>query len=113
MLMDAEHLAFKDDSFDYVVTTFVLCSIPEPVTALVEMKRVCKSEGVVINLEHMKSKYRLIVFFENIFNPITTAFTGVNINRETVGNVTKAGLKVFEEKNIALLDVFRLIMSKP
>ncbi|WP_406662094.1 class I SAM-dependent methyltransferase [Methanolobus sp. ZRKC3] len=112
-LMDAEHLAFKNDSFDHVVTTFVLCSIPEPVTALEEMERVCKPEGMVINLEHMKSENRLIAFFEDLFNPITTALTGVNINRETVKNVKKAGLKVIEEKNIAMLDVFRRIRSKP
>jgi len=34
LLMDAEHLEFPDNSFDYVVTTFVLCSIPDPVRAL-------------------------------------------------------------------------------
>ena len=61
----------------------------------------------------MKSKHRIIAFFENLFNPITTALTGVNINRETVMNVKRAGLKVAEEKNIALLDVFRRIRSKP
>jgi demethylmenaquinone methyltransferase/2-methoxy-6-polyprenyl-1,4-benzoquinol methylase len=111
--MDAENLGFKDGRFDYVVTTFVLCSIPRPVIALEEMKRVCKPEGIVINLEHMKSEIGIIAFMENLFNPITTALTGVNINRETVENVKKAGLNIIDVKNVALWDVFRMIRSKP
>ncbi|TQD26143.1 class I SAM-dependent methyltransferase [Methanolobus vulcani] len=111
--MDAENLAFKDDSFDYVITTFVLCSIPDPIAALKEMKRVCKPDGMVVNLEHMKSENRIIAFIEDLFNPLTVAITGVNINRETVENAKKAGLNVINVENKALKDVFRLIKSKP
>jgi demethylmenaquinone methyltransferase/2-methoxy-6-polyprenyl-1,4-benzoquinol methylase len=111
--MDAEKLAFKDDSFDCVITTFVLCSIPDPIAALKEMKRVCKPDGVVVNLEHMKSENRIIAFIEDLFNPLTVAITGVNINRETVENAKKAGLNVINVENKALKDVFRLIKSKP
>lgn len=42
LIMDAEHLEFPDRSFDYVITTFVLCTIPDPVKALKEMRRVLK-----------------------------------------------------------------------
>ncbi len=111
--MDAENPGFKDDSFDYVVTTFVLCSIPKPVPALKEMKRVCKPDGMVINLEHMKSDNTLIASIEDLFNPITASITGVNINRETVENVKKAGLNIIDVKNMAMKDVFRSIRSKP
>jgi len=112
-LMDAEHLAFVDDCFDYVITTFVLCSIPDPVAALREMKRVCKPEGEVISLEHMRSSNRMIASVEDLFNPLTRGLTGVNINRRTVENIRKAGLVVIGEKDLAMKDVFRLIRSKP
>ncbi|WP_340818669.1 methyltransferase domain-containing protein [Methanolobus sp. WCC4] len=111
--MDAENLGFKDDSFDYVITTFVLCSIPQPIPALKEMKRVCKPDGMVINLEHMKSENRAIALAEDVLNPLTVAITDVNINRETVENVKKAGLNIIDVRNMALKDVFRLIRSKP
>ncbi len=113
LVMDAEHMGFVDDCFDYVITTFVLCSIPDPVSALTEMKRVCKPEGMVISLEHMRSSNRAIAFVEDLFNPITTSITGVNINRETVENIRKAGLEIIEERKLAMKDVFRLIRSKP
>ncbi|MBW6470790.1 MAG: class I SAM-dependent methyltransferase [Methanosarcinaceae archaeon] len=113
MVMDAEKLTFADNSFDYVVTTFVLCSIPDPVAALREMRRVCRPDGVVINLEHMRSSNWILTFVENILNPIFMFFMGVNLNRKTVKNIRKAGLSVVEEKHLALKDVFRLIRSKP
>ena len=55
LLMDAEHLDFPDNSFDYVVTSFALCTIPDPVKALKEMRRVLKQSGELIALEHMCS----------------------------------------------------------
>ena len=113
LVMDAEHMGFVDDCFDYVITTFVLCSIPDPVSALTEMKRVCKPEGMVISLEHMRSSNRAIAFVEDLLNPITASITGVNINRETVENIRKAGLGIIEERKLAMKDVFRLIRSKP
>lgn len=111
--MDGEHLAFTDDCFDYVVTTFVLCSIPDPVAALKEMKRVCKPDGMVINIEHMKSKHAILSMIEEIFNPLTYRLTGVNINRRTVENIKIAGLNLISEQNLAVKDVFRLIKSRP
>ena len=111
-VMDGEHLAFDDDSFNYVVTTFVLCSIPDPVEALREMKRVCKPDGIIINMEHMKSKNAILALIEDIFNPLTSFAAGVNINRRTVENIKKAGLNIIEEHNLAIKDVFRLIKSQ-
>jgi ubiquinone/menaquinone biosynthesis C-methylase UbiE len=112
-VMDGEHLAFEDHSFDYVITTFVLCSIPDPVAALREMKRVCKPDGIIINMEHMKSKNTILAMIEEIFNPLTFGVMGVNINRNTVENIEKAGLNRISEQNLAIKDVFRLIKSKP
>jgi demethylmenaquinone methyltransferase/2-methoxy-6-polyprenyl-1,4-benzoquinol methylase len=77
------------------------------------MKRVCKPGGMVISLEHMRSSNRAIAFVEDLFNPITTSITGVNINRETVENIRKASLGIIEERKLAMKDVFRLIRSKP
>lgn len=40
LLIDAEHLEFPDNSLDYIAKTFVLCSIPNSMRALKEMRRV-------------------------------------------------------------------------
>lgn len=111
--MDGQKLGFNSNIFDYVITTFVLCSIPDPIVALEEMKRVCKINGKIIMLEHVKSKNQLIAIIEEIHNPITLFLFGFNVNRDTIENVKNAGLNIIEEKNLALKDVFKLIKAKP
>lgn len=113
LLMDAEHLEFPDSTFDYVVTTFVLCSIPDPVKALKEMRRILKPSGEMINLEHMRSINRFIAWYEDLINPIIVSITGINVNRKTVENVVKAGFTIKDVKNLLLKDIFRRIRSKP
>jgi ubiquinone/menaquinone biosynthesis C-methylase UbiE len=113
LLMDAEHLEFPDNSFDYVVTTFVLCSVPDPVKALKEIRRVLKPSGELIALEHMRSSNPFIAHIEDLINPIMFSLIGVNMNRNTVKNIGKAGFTIKEAKNLAFQDVFRKIRAKP
>ncbi|MSR86196.1 class I SAM-dependent methyltransferase [Candidatus Woesearchaeota archaeon] len=109
---DAQELEFKDNSFDYVITTFVLCSIPDPVKALKEMKRVVKKEGKIIMLEHVRSKNRLIALWQDIHNPITKFLFGFNINRDTKQNIHKAGLIMTKDQALALGDVLQLFEAR-
>lgn len=112
LLMDAEHLDFPDNSFDYVVTTFVLCTIPYPVKALKEMRRVLKPSGEFIALEHMLSNDPLIVFLEELIKPFLFLLFGDHTTRHTVENIEKSGFSIQEIKNLALKDVFRIIRAK-
>jgi ubiquinone/menaquinone biosynthesis C-methylase UbiE len=105
-LMDAQNLDFKDESFDYIVSTFVLCSVPDPVIALKEMIRVLKPDGKILTLDHVLSKNKIIAMWEKVHNPITVRLFGFNVNRDTLDNMRRAGLEVKDE-NIAFFDVFK------
>src|SRR3989344_2294835 len=59
-LVDSEKFPFPDNSFDYVINTFVLCSVASPKTVLKEMDRVLKPKGKILMLEHVLSKNKLI-----------------------------------------------------
>jgi ubiquinone/menaquinone biosynthesis C-methylase UbiE len=48
----AEHLPFADAVFDTIVMTWTLCSIPNPIAALTEMRRVLRPGGRLIFVEH-------------------------------------------------------------
>lgn len=111
--MDAEHLEFPDNSFDYVITTFALCTIPDPVRALKEMKRVLKPSGELIALEHVHSNYPFVDFIEHLINPVLFFLLGDHTTRHTVKNIEKAGFTIKEEKKLAFKDVFRKIRAKP
>lgn len=111
-LMDVENLKFRDNSFDYVITSSVFCSVPNPIEGLKEIKRVLKPNGKLIMVEHVLSKNKIIAFFENLFNPMVKFLTGVNINRTTRQNIEKSGMVVKKEKTLALIDIFRLFVAK-
>jgi ubiquinone/menaquinone biosynthesis C-methylase UbiE len=93
-LMDAQRLAFGDGSFDSAAATFVFCSVPDPLIGLAEMRRVLKPGGRLLLLEHVRSKNRVLGWFMDRLNPIAVRLSGANINRDTVGNVAKAGFEV-------------------
>ena len=110
LLMDAENMKFRNNSFDTVLCTFILCSVPNPVKALKEMRRVCKPNGRILMIEHVLSKNRLIALWQKLHNPVTRWLVGININRDTAGNIRKAGIRIIKEENLALKDVFKYIV---
>jgi ubiquinone/menaquinone biosynthesis C-methylase UbiE len=79
--MDAQHLNFEDDSFDTIFATFVFCSVPDPVEGLLELKRVCKPEGRLLLLEHMRPENFVLGLIFDVLNPMIVRMMGANINR--------------------------------
>lgn len=51
----AERLPFAEASFDTVVTTLVLCTVPEVAATLAEIRRVLRPDGRLLVLEHVRS----------------------------------------------------------
>jgi len=52
LCQSAEHLPFPDGAFDTVVSTWTLCSIPDPLAALSEARRVLEPGGRLLFIEH-------------------------------------------------------------
>ncbi len=61
--MEAKDLRFPSESFDTVVSSFVFCTIPNPVKAMAEIRRILKPDGKAIFLEHTKSDSRFLNWF--------------------------------------------------
>ena len=111
--MDAQALAFPSDSFDTVVTTFVFCSVPDPIAGLRELGRVCKPEGEIRLLEHMRARSEALGVLMDAANPLVVRTMGPNINRRTVENVTEAGLEIERVEDLSVQGIFKLIIAKP
>lgn len=56
--MDAERLAFPDDSFDAVVAMFVMTVVPDVHRAMAELQRVCKPSGTIYIVNHFATPRR-------------------------------------------------------
>jgi phosphatidylethanolamine/phosphatidyl-N-methylethanolamine N-methyltransferase len=69
--MDATRLAFPNDSFDHVVAAHVMSVVPEPVRVLAEIKRVTRSDGKIVIINHFQSTNKALARIEEWLNPIT------------------------------------------
>jgi ubiquinone/menaquinone biosynthesis C-methylase UbiE len=75
-------LPFDTARFDTVVTTFTLCSIPDPAAALAEMRRVLKPGGRYVFIEHGRSERPSTARWQDRLNPMWRCMAdGCNINR--------------------------------
>jgi len=108
--MDVQDLKFKDNTFDTVVSTFVFCTVPDPIAGLKEVYRVVKPKGKVIFLEHMKSKYFIVNIMLYIMNILSEKLLGTSMIRETQKNIEKAGFTITSVE-YKVLDVVRLIIA--
>src|SRR5262249_24555040 len=54
--MDAANLKFADDTFDIVYAPYVISFVPDPVSVAREMRRVCRSGGRIVILNHFRSR---------------------------------------------------------
>jgi ubiquinone/menaquinone biosynthesis C-methylase UbiE len=112
LLGDAGTLPFPDKSFDTVVSSLTSCTFPNPVAALREMKRVCKSEGKILLLEHGRSGREWLARFQDRTADRLAKQLGCHWNRESLELVRKAGLKVVEAQRV-FFGIFHQIEAVP
>lgn len=90
---DAGRLAFSDEAFDTVVTSCTLCSVPDPVAVLRELRRVLKRDGRLLMFEHVRSRNPVLGWTLDAMT-FWTRLAGTEMNRDTTRNVTRAGFRI-------------------
>lgn len=94
VIAPAENLPFEDDSFDTVVGTLVLCTVPDPEASLAEIRRVLAPDGALLLLEHVRSESKdRAKWQDRLETPWRWVGDGCRCNRDTVSTVETAGFK--------------------
>jgi ubiquinone/menaquinone biosynthesis C-methylase UbiE len=106
----AEQLPFADDSFDAAFATLVFCSLAQPANAFAELRRVVKSGGTVVLLEHVRPSGLLGPVFD-LLNLLTVPLFDDHFNRRTARAARDAGLEVIDVEK-SLLGVVNLITCR-
>ncbi|HFB99834.1 MAG TPA: class I SAM-dependent methyltransferase [Phaeodactylibacter sp.] len=84
----------KENSLDYVISTLVLCTIPDPILAINNYKKWLKPSGKLIVLEHIKSEGKFYGGIQEVINPVWRVFAdGCNLNRHTDQYILDAGFQ--------------------
>jgi ubiquinone/menaquinone biosynthesis C-methylase UbiE len=111
LLTDAEALPFSDKSFDTVVSSLTTCTFPNPVAALKEMGRVCRTNGRILLLEHGRSNREWLARFQDRHADQFAKPLGCHWNRESQNLAREAGLKILDAQR-SFLGVFHVIEAK-
>jgi ubiquinone/menaquinone biosynthesis C-methylase UbiE len=110
---DAEHLAFDDASFDTVVCALSLCTIPDPATAISEMKRVLVPGGLLLLLDHIGSTWPPLRAAQWLLERLTIRAAGEHFTRRQLPLVTAAGFEVVEVERLKAGTVERIAARRP
>jgi ubiquinone/menaquinone biosynthesis C-methylase UbiE len=82
-IMSGENLSMEDSSFDSIVCTWTLCSIPLVEQAIAEIYRLLKPGGKFFFIEHGLSQDLSIQTWQNLLTPLQKAIAdGCHLNRK-------------------------------
>lgn len=91
ILAHLEALPFPDGSFDTVVVTLALCTVPDPVGAVREMARVCRPGGRLLLLEHVRSRSPLLAWLQGRLTPWQVRRLGCHLDRDAEAALAGGG----------------------
>jgi len=93
--LSGEQIPLERNAVDTVLVTYTLCTIPDVIQALKEMKRVLKPGGELIFCEHGKSPDAHIFKWQSRLNPPWTKISGgCHLNRDISELIKKSGFKI-------------------
>ncbi|MFQ6612290.1 MAG: class I SAM-dependent methyltransferase [Fidelibacterota bacterium] len=95
LLSSAEEIPLENNTVDTVVVTYSLCTIPDVMAALKEIRRTLKIGGIFLFCEHGKAPELHIEKWQYRLNPLWKKLAGgCNLNRFIPGLIKKSGLNI-------------------
>jgi ubiquinone/menaquinone biosynthesis C-methylase UbiE len=91
----AERIPLDEGSADTVLVTYTLCSVPNVIEALTDMRRVLKPGGELIFCEHGAATDEKVRKWQDRLNPVWSKLTGgCNLNRSIPTLLEQGGFKI-------------------
>ncbi len=110
---DAQALPFPDESFDTVICTLALCSIPNDRMAVHEVRRVLRPGGYFLILEHVRSSMRAIRAVQRLWDVFSVRSAGDHMLREPLEDLEAEGFEVLTLERSKWGIVERVAARKP
>ncbi len=96
----ATAIPLADNTIDTIVMTWTLCSIPEPLPALREMRRVLKPDGRLLFIEHGLAPEAGVQRWQHWLTPMWSRISGgCHLDRKMDDLIRSAGFELLELKN--------------
>ena len=106
--MDAANLTFPDETFDIVYAPYVISVVPDPVRVVREMRRVCRTGGKIVVLNHFRSPSPLLAKVERAISPFTVHI-GFKSDLDLPAFLAQAELKPLSIERINIPRIWSLV----
>jgi ubiquinone/menaquinone biosynthesis C-methylase UbiE len=91
---DAQDLKFADETFDTVIITLALCTIPDDRKAVREARRVLRPGGRLVLMEHVRSPKLPIRAVQRALDPLAVRFEADHLLREPLDYLPDEGFEI-------------------
>lgn len=99
--LDGQRLPFDDASFDSALSTWTVCTIPDPVAALREVRRVLRPGGVLRFIEHGLAPHERVRRWQRRLDPLQQRLAGgCHLTRDAPELMRQAGLELVEVEQL-------------
>jgi len=109
--MDAEHMDFRDDSFDKVVAMYVVSVVPSPAQLVAEMRRVCRPGGELYIVNHFQHANPFVAGIERLLAPLSRLL-GFHPDFPLENFLQETGLEVSEQIPVNALGYWTLLRAR-
>lgn len=106
--MNAQSLAFPDETFDVVYAPYLISVVPDPVAAAREMSRVCRRGGRLVILNHFKSANPILSRIERLISPLTVHI-GFKTDVDLPGLLAQADLEPISLEKVNVPKMWTLV----
>lgn len=108
--MDALHLEFPENAFDYVMAFHVVSVVPDPIRMIMEAKRVCRPGGRIVIVNHFTSKFPILGNLTEALDPVTRRL-GWRTNLRLEPFVRAAQLNIVRVYKISKLSLYTVLVG--
>jgi ubiquinone/menaquinone biosynthesis C-methylase UbiE len=110
---DAQALELEDHSFDTVLITFGLCTIPDDHAAVTEANRVLRPGGRLVLLEHVRSPSPTVRAVQRVLDPLSVRFGADHLVRDPLDYLAGIGFEIQSVRRLKRGIVERVVARKP